>query len=121
MSELFVLGGAVVLFLVFFLVGVAFVIARFYRKVDQGNALIINKMTADPDVTFTGGVVYPIIHRSEVMEISLKAIEIARSGSDGLICKDNIRADIKDAFFVRVNKTKEDVIKVAQSIGCARA
>jgi hypothetical protein len=35
--------------------------------------------------------------------------------------RDNIRADIKVTFFVRVNKTVDDVLKVAQSIGCARA
>ncbi|MEO0603868.1 MAG: hypothetical protein AAF211_20700 [Myxococcota bacterium] len=106
--------------LVFF-VGLFYMIARFYRKVDQGKALIINKVSSEPTVTFTGGVVVPIIYRAEVMDISVKTIEIARSGKEGLICMDNIRADIKVAFFVRVNKTKEDVLKVAQSIGCERA
>ena len=32
------------------------------------------------------------------MDISLRTIEIARSGKEGLICKDNIRADIKVTF-----------------------
>jgi len=40
---------------------------------------------------------------------------------DGLVCKDNMRADVKVAFFVRVNKTPNDVLKVAQSLGCRRA
>ncbi|MBT8494303.1 MAG: hypothetical protein KJO07_14710 [Deltaproteobacteria bacterium] len=104
-----------------FLIGILVLVARFYRKVDQGRALIINKMSAEPEVTFTGGVVLPVFHRSEVMDISVKSIEIDRRGKDGLICQDNIRADIKVTFFVRVNKTKEDVMQVAQSIGCARA
>ena len=55
------------------------------------------------------------------MDISLKTIEVDRNGSDGLICKDNIRADIKVGFFVRVNKNRDDVLKVAQAIGCERA
>ncbi|HNC46566.1 MAG TPA: flotillin family protein, partial [Acidobacteriota bacterium] len=58
---------------------------------------------------------------SEIMDISVKTIEIDRRGKEGLICRDNIRADIKVTFFVRVNKTRDDVVKVAQSIGCARA
>ena len=103
------------------LVGIMVIVAKFYRKVDQGKALIINKMKIDPEVTFTGGVVYPIIHRAEVMDISVKTIELERRGKEGLICKDNIRADIKVTFFVKVNKTVEDVLKVAQAIGCARA
>ena len=54
-------------FVVFIVVGILAMIARFYRKVDQGWALIINKMKDEPEVTFTGGVVLPIIHRSELI------------------------------------------------------
>lgn len=117
LNGLLVIGGT----LLVFLIGVAVLITRFYRKVDQGHALIINKVSKDPVVTFTGGVVLPVIHRAELMDISVKAIEIDRRGKEGLICQDNIRADIKVAFFVRVNKTAEDVLKVAQAIGCQRA
>jgi len=119
--SLLALLGVTVGAIVVLTLGVLYVVARFYVKVDQGKALIINKMRAEPDVTFTGGVVVPIIYRAEVMDISVKTIEISRRGKEGLICQDNIRADIKVAFFVRVNKTKEDVLKVAQSIGCDRA
>ena len=52
------------------------------------------------------------------MDLSVKRIEIARHGESGLICKDNVRADIEVAFFVRVNNTKEDILQVAQSLGC---
>lgn len=111
--------GVAALLVTFMVVGV--MIAKFYRKVEQGKALIVNKMKAEPEVTFTGATVLPIIHKAEVMDISVKTIEIDRRAKDGLICRDNIRADIKVTFFVRVNKTVEDVVKVAQSIGCARA
>ena len=91
-------------------------------KVEQGKALVLsNVIKGTVTVSFTGGLVVPVIHKAELMDISVKTIEIDRSGSDGLICRDNIRADIKVTFFVRVNKTAEDVIKVAQTIGCARA
>lgn len=111
----------VVGFLVLLVFGVVIIVAKFYRQVDQGTALIVNTMKTEPVVTFTGAVVYPIINRAETMDISVKSIEIDRRGREGLICKDNIRADIKVAFFVRVNKTTEDVLKVAQAIGCTRA
>ena len=107
--------------LVLIVFGAGVIIARFYRKVDQGRALIVNTMRPEPTVTFTGKTVWPIINRAEVMDISVKTIELDRRGKEGLICRDNIRADIKVTFFVRVNKTSEDVLKVAQSIGCVRA
>lgn len=103
------------------LVGMLLLVLKFFKKVEQGKALIVNTMRSEPVVTFTGKVVYPVINKAEIMDISLKTIEIDRRGREGLICRDNIRADIKVAFFVRVNKTREDVLKVAQSIGCARA
>jgi uncharacterized membrane protein YqiK len=100
--------------------GALLLITRMFRKVEQGKALIISKVRK-VDVTFTGAVVLPVLHKAEVMDISVKTIDIERTGREGLICRDNIRADIRITFFVRVNKTVEDVIKVAQAIGTARA
>jgi uncharacterized membrane protein YqiK len=116
--EPILISAAALIVLVFVLFAM---FAKFYRKIQQGHALIVNTMRAEPTVTFTGCMVYPVIHKAELMEISVKTIEIDRSGREGLICKDNIRADIKVKFFVRVNKTAEDVLKVAQGVGCERA
>ena len=55
------------------------------------------------------------------MRISLITMEVDRRGKDGLICADNMRADITVAFYLRVNETAEDVLKVAKSIGANRA
>jgi uncharacterized membrane protein YqiK len=107
--------------IVFLLFGVLALLARFYRQVDQGRALVINTMRSEPVVAFTGAIVYPVINRAEIMDLSVKTIDIDRRGKEGLICNDNIRADINVTFFVRVNKTVDDVLKVAQSVGCQRA
>ncbi|MFF1272162.1 flotillin family protein [Streptomyces marokkonensis] len=96
------------------------VVSKLFRKVEQGKALIVSR-TRKVDVTFTGSVVLPVLHKAEVMDISVKTIEITRAGKEGLICRDNIRADIRITFFVKVSKTVEDVIKVAQAVGTARA
>lgn len=112
--------GVLVAVVVLLVIGVLFFLSRMFRKVEQGKALIVSKVRR-VDVTFTGAVVLPVLHKSEVMDISVKTIEISRTGREGLICRDNIRADIRITFFVRVNKTTEDVIKVAQAIGTDRA
>ncbi|MEU1080232.1 flotillin family protein [Streptomyces sp. NPDC005908] len=111
-----VLAGAALLLV---LIGLLLV-TKLFRKVEQGKALIVSK-TRKVDVTFTGSVVLPVLHKAEVMDISVKTIEITRAGKEGLICRDNIRADIRITFFVKVSKTVEDVIKVAQAVGTARA
>jgi uncharacterized membrane protein YqiK len=112
--------GVLLAVVVLVALGVALFFSRMFRKVEQGKALIVSKVRR-VDVTFTGAVVLPVLHKAETMDISVKTIEISRTGREGLICQDNIRADIRITFFVRVNKTTEDVIKVAQAIGTARA
>ena len=107
--------------LVVMMLGIVIIVARFYEKVDQGQVLIVNTMKDEPRVTFTGLVVYPIVNRAEVMDISVKTLPIHLHGKEAPLCKDDIRADIKVIFHMRVNKTTEDVLKVAQSIGCKRA
>jgi len=118
--QILIMIGVTVGLVLFFGFGLIALYAKLYRKVDQGKALIVNKMSKI-EVFFTGGLVVPVVHRSEIMDISVKTIDIHRTGKDGLVCRDNIRADIKVTFFVRVNKTVQDVLKVAQAIGTRRA
>lgn len=105
---------------IFFVVMILVLLVKWYKKVPQGKA-IVRTGAGGTKVTFTAMFVIPVLHKMEIMDISLKTLHIKRIGKDGLICQDNIRADIEVAFFVRVNKGGEDVIKVAQTIGCERA
>lgn len=114
-----ILTGVGIVFVI--LVGLAGLFKAFYIKVDQGTALIVNDMSSKPKVHFTGALVYPIIYKKELMKVSLITLEVDRRGKDGLICADNMRADITVAFYLRVNETPEDVLKVAKSIGAGRA
>ncbi len=124
MSEYITTLGPIVIGAILF-VGILFAIIiflkAFYIKVEQGVALIKNDMSPRPKVHFTGAVILPVIHKKELMRISLITMEVDRRGKDGLICKDNMRADITVAFYLRVNETPEDVLKVAKSLGASRA
>ncbi|WP_341645065.1 hypothetical protein [Thauera sp. SDU_THAU2] len=102
-------------------IGLFALFKAFYIKVPQGTALIVNDLSATPKVHFTGALVYPVIYKKEFMRISLITLEVDRRGKDGLICRDNMRADITVAFYLRVNETQEDVLKVAKAIGVDRA
>ena len=113
---LLIVGIIVFLFIAFLVV-----LSSFYKKIPQGKA-IVRTGVGGTNVAFNKGMyVVPIFHKMEIMDISVKKIDIARMENDGLICNDNIRADIKVAFFVRVNKSVDDVISVAQNLGCERA
>ncbi|BBI53788.1 hypothetical protein HORIV_62090 [Vreelandella olivaria] len=55
----------------------------FYRKIDQGQALIVNDLSATPKVYFTGAMVLPVVHRSETMKVSVITLELNRTGKEG--------------------------------------
>ena len=119
--EWYIVVGVVIGSIFIIILGLFALIKAFYIKVPQGTALIINDTTSQPKVKFTGGLVLPVIHKKEFMRISLITLEIDRRGKEGLICKDNMRADITVAFYLRVNETAQDVLKVAKAIGVERA
>ncbi|MDX1753241.1 MAG: SPFH domain-containing protein [Salinimicrobium sediminis] len=112
------IGIGVLLFLIIVYFAI---IAMFYKKVPQGQALIRTGFGGTQVATDKGLYVIPVFHKVEIMDVSVKKIQIERLAHEGLICKDNMRADIKVAFFVRVNNDIEYIKKVAQTIGVARA
>lgn len=114
----FLIGVVIVLIALMILISL---VRAFYMKVEQGTALIVNDLSARPKVRFTGALVVPVLYKAEIMRISLITLQVDRRGKEGLICRDNIRADITVAYYLRVNETTEDVLKVAKSIGASRA
>ena len=53
--------GAGILFLM--LLGIFSLFRAFYIKVEQGTALIVNDMTSQPKVRFTGGLIIPVLYK----------------------------------------------------------
>jgi uncharacterized membrane protein YqiK len=114
----FLIGAGILLVM---LIGIFGLFSAFYVKVEQGTALIINDMSAQPKVRFTGSLIIPVLYKAELMRVSLITLQVDRRGKEGLICKDNMRADITVAFYLRVNETQADVLRVAKAIGAGRA
>lgn len=102
-------------------IGAAVAFTRFYRKPGPEEAIVKTGMGGLSVVTGKGMMVIPLLQEAHVMDLSVKTILIEREGSEGLICMDNMRADIKVTFFVRVNNQVTDIRTVAETIGPARA
>ncbi len=116
------LDFAIVL-VVLFLLAITLVVTaykKFYIKVGPDKALVRSGSGGLRVASGDGMWVIPMVHQYEFMDLTLKSFEISREGGEGLICRDNIRADIKVAFFIRVDKTDEEMRQVAQSIGAKR-
>lgn len=111
----YVLAGLALVFIVFLFILVMLCI----RKIHPGKAGISIGL-GGLRVAFDYLIRIPIVQNFEEMDISVKKLEIHRKGKDGLVCKDNIRADISVAFYIRVEATEESVRKVAQMLGAER-
>lgn len=85
------------------------------RKIQPGRAGIKTGW-GGLKVSFDWMIRFPLVQNYHIMDISVKKLEISRKGKDGLVCKDNIRADITVAFYIRVEATEESVRKVAQML-----
>jgi uncharacterized membrane protein YqiK len=107
--------------LLFGFVIVLLVLKQCYRRLMPGQALVISSPNGRARVSFTGAIVLPIVNRADALDITTKTIAVEIDGADALICKDNVRAAVRASFYVKVRKTQEDVLKVAQAVGCERA
>ncbi|WP_391560931.1 flotillin family protein [Roseimaritima multifibrata] len=106
--------------MIFIALFAAIITSKYYIKVGPDEAVIRSGSGGLKTCTAAGIFVIPLLQRMEHMDLTLKSFEIAREGSEGLICRDNIRADIRVAFFIRVDKSPEEIKEVAQSIGAKR-
>ena len=98
-----------------------FILSAFYRKPGPEEAIIRTGVGGLKVQTGRGMIIIPVAHLAHKMDLSVKRIEIAREGEDGLICQDNIRADIRVAFYVRVNNETNDIKQVAEMLNPTRA
>ena len=101
------------------LIPIAIMIVLCIRKIHPGKAGISVGL-GGLRVAFDYMIRLPLVQNFEEMDISVKKLEIHRKGKDGLVCKDNIRADISVAFYIRVEATVESVKKVSQMLGVER-
>ena len=101
-------------------VGAAFAFKTCYVVVPPGFALVISGFKGCR-VSMSSGVVWPVIQKGELIDITSRVMSIQRREGEGLICMDNLRADVIVEFTLRINPNPEDILMVARAVGCSRA
>ncbi len=105
---------------VILMIGLLSLLVKCYKMPSQGQALIRSGF-GGTFVSFNGKIVVPILQKAQYLDITLKRLVIELQGSEALTCKDGTQADVKAAFFVRINPTVEDVKNVVQKLGIEKA
>ena len=84
MESIFSIIGIGLGVLLFLIIVYFAIIAMFYKKVHQGQALVRTGFGGTKVATDKGLYVVPVFHRVEVMDISVKKIQIERLATEGL-------------------------------------
>ncbi len=106
----------IVIFSVIFMVALISFFVSLFKKTKEGEALVINGARGSR-VTLSGNIVIPILEKAESINLKIHQIEVFLEGKAGVVTKDNIIADAKATFSVRVNLEPMDIRIVAQSFG----
>jgi uncharacterized membrane protein YqiK len=108
--------------LVFFIFILLGIFSRFLRKASPGTALVKTGFgLPTPLISTSSSFVIPLLHNIEVIDLTVKTIKISRRSHDSLSCADGIRAEVEVDFYIQINAIKEDIQRVATTIGCDRA
>ncbi len=92
-------------------------IGQWYQRASAEEALVRTGMGGSRVIIDAGSLVFPVIHR--LTRVSLKVIKLTcvREGTDALITKDYLRADVHSEFYMRVGATPDQVLNAARSFG----
>lgn len=116
--------------LVVALVVLGFVASCYKRVNGSGEALVITRFgSSEKNASLSGAFVWPKINFFERIDLTRKPILVSREGVrgktgeeyEGLPCKDDIRADIRVAFYIGVNPEEKDILLLAENLTCAGA
>lgn len=113
------LVGALVVAAVFGLVPF-WLLKRWTRVVPPHRALILTGPNGELKVARGRALVMPGA-RAEEIDLSVQRLRLTRVGRNGLRCRDKLRVDLDLSFWLKVNDTHEDILKVARTLGAARA
>lgn len=111
---------AAVLVGVVVMLGLLFLIARFYQRVPQGRALIRTGM-GGPRMSFAGLICLPIAHKIETVDLTHKRLTASFRDHNSLKTRDGIEVETVAAFQVSVSRNAEDILRVAGEQGAEKA
>jgi uncharacterized membrane protein YqiK len=121
MSPMLITVAVTVALTVVLLAGFLLVVKRLYVVVPSGFALIVTRPSGPPAVSFSGAIVLPGIHRAELLDLRVRSLRIERSAANPLLTKDGQRVIVTASFSLRVSRSVDDLLRLTQNLGVARA
>jgi len=115
-TNLVTLGMIIVIAFVAILI-VGLMVSRLYKRASKERAFVRTGFTGQLVVINGGALIFPILHETLEVNMQTLKIELTRTGTDALITKDRMRADVGATFFVRVKPDTNAIALAAQTLG----
>ena len=115
-TQLITIGGVSIL-LLFLLITIPTVFARFYRRCAADEALV-RTGSGGNQVRIGGGIlVFPVLH--QLLRVSLRSVKLSveRSAKNALVTADKIKANVTTELYIKVEPLAEDVLAAARTFG----
>lgn len=104
--------------LVLLVVGaILYILTKLYLKTPANGAYVRTGMGGQKVIVDGGAIFIPIFHEKLFISLETMKLEVDRRDVDALTTQDRVRIDMKSEFYIRVNKTADDIKTAATSLG----
>lgn len=107
--------GLVILAIV--VVVVIYLLNAFYRRASAVRSFVRTGFGGRKVLLDGGAFVIPILHEVVPINMNTLRLEVRRARDSALITKNRMRVDVVAAFYVRVQPTREAIIRASQTLG----
>lgn len=114
LSQIILVGFGALLLLIG---GFVVTITRLYVKTSSDASFVRTGAGGSKVISDGGALVIPVVHNIVWVTHNTMRLDVERQGENALITGDNLRADVKSEFYIRVKKTREDILSAATSLG----
>mgnify|MGYP001058333702 CR=1 FL=1 len=87
----------------------------FFFKKAQSRQALVRQGVGGTQVSLDKINVYPVLHRVDTIDLSLKALTLKLTEANAMLCKDYIKADVHALFYVKVRPMPDDIRHVAST------
>ena len=89
----------------------------FYINVPQDTALLVTGPGAKTTVHFKGAAVWPLVNQKTFVPMPYLPVKILLLSRDAPVCRDNIRAEVRATFYLKLKAKPQDVLLALETMG----
>lgn len=87
----------------------------FFLKKAQSGQVLVRQGLGGTQVSLDKINVYPVLHRIDTIDLSLKTLTLNLTEANAMLCKDYIKVDVQTLFYIKVKSDPDEIRHVAST------